>query len=166
MNERGNGGEKFKMDYVDNNYLQHYGVKGMKWGVRRYQNKDGSLTPAGKKRALKEEYKSVGASKQLANRYIGYQTKDTKTVKKVNKVLDRLESRDNDPKYTNKQRAKDYDTAIRGLAQLRDRQKLRILRESAESQHLYDEKIRLEDKSTSNAKRQERINKKNKQDHN
>jgi hypothetical protein len=30
--------------------LYHYGVKGMKWGVRRYQNKDGSLTPAGKKR--------------------------------------------------------------------------------------------------------------------
>lgn len=30
--------------------LYHYGRKGMKWGVRRYQNKDGSLTPAGKKR--------------------------------------------------------------------------------------------------------------------
>ena len=30
--------------------LYHYGTKGMKWGVRRYQNKDGSLTPAGKKR--------------------------------------------------------------------------------------------------------------------
>ena len=30
--------------------LQHHGVKGMKWGVRRYQNSDGSLTPAGKNR--------------------------------------------------------------------------------------------------------------------
>lgn len=35
---------------MENNELQHWGVKGMKWGVRRYQNKDGSLTPAGKKR--------------------------------------------------------------------------------------------------------------------
>lgn len=30
--------------------LYHHGIKGMKWGVRRYQNKDGSLTSAGKKR--------------------------------------------------------------------------------------------------------------------
>ena len=30
--------------------LYHYGVKGMRWGVRRYQNKDGSLTPEGKSR--------------------------------------------------------------------------------------------------------------------
>ena len=30
--------------------LYHYGILGMKWGVRRYQNKDGSLTKAGKKR--------------------------------------------------------------------------------------------------------------------
>lgn len=31
-------------------YLQHHGILGQKWGVRRYQNKDGSLTSAGKKR--------------------------------------------------------------------------------------------------------------------
>lgn len=31
-------------------YLTHHGVKGMKWGVRRYRNEDGTLTEAGKKR--------------------------------------------------------------------------------------------------------------------
>ena len=44
--------------YYYNNELYHHGVKGQRWGVRRYQNKDGSLTLAGKKRALKmqDEY--------------------------------------------------------------------------------------------------------------
>lgn len=31
-------------------YLAHHGVNGQKWGIRRYQNKDGSLTPKGKKK--------------------------------------------------------------------------------------------------------------------
>ena len=42
----------------NNTELQHHGILGMKWGVRRYQNKDGSLTAAGRKRVakMKDEY--------------------------------------------------------------------------------------------------------------
>ena len=42
--------------------LIHYGVLGMKWGVRRYQNKDGSLTSAGKKRYSGDSDSSSGVS--------------------------------------------------------------------------------------------------------
>lgn len=56
--------------------LYHAGVKGMKWGVRRYQNKDGSLTPAGKKRYgdspetgnKKPSYRSTGIKSAMARR--------------------------------------------------------------------------------------------------
>lgn len=46
------------MDYcIVNGELYHHGTKGMKWGIRRYQNKDGSLTPAGIKRYNREVQK-------------------------------------------------------------------------------------------------------------
>ena len=38
-------------NFISTNELYHWGIKGMKWGIRRCQNKDGSLTPAGKKKA-------------------------------------------------------------------------------------------------------------------
>lgn len=42
---------------ISNGELYHWGIKGMKWGVRRYQNSDGSLTPAGRKRLEKADQK-------------------------------------------------------------------------------------------------------------
>lgn len=60
---------------MKNNYLQHYGTRGMKWGVRRYQNKDGSLTAAGKKRYYSDADKA-GYTQE------GYNGRRFKTTKK------------------------------------------------------------------------------------
>ena len=57
------------------NELYHHGVKGQKWGVRRYQNADGSLTYAGKKRALK-----------MQDRYTNF-TENKKNCLKVLSIL-------------------------------------------------------------------------------
>lgn len=65
-----NGREVIKLwVYKSSDTLQHYGVLGMKWGIRRYQNKDGSLTPAGKKKAakLKERYTQLTGKRMRRN---------------------------------------------------------------------------------------------------
>jgi hypothetical protein len=47
-------------------YMYHYGIKGMKWGIRRYQNDDGTLTSVGKKREQWLESKNP-VMKQILN---------------------------------------------------------------------------------------------------
>ena len=36
--------------YVSAHEMHHHGIKGQKWGIRRFQEEDGDLTPAGKER--------------------------------------------------------------------------------------------------------------------
>lgn len=52
---------------MDKTYIKHWGIKGQKWGVRRYQNADGSLTPAGKKRYVEvhEDYEKTHSRKSV-----------------------------------------------------------------------------------------------------
>lgn len=49
---------------MENNELMHYGVIGMKWGVRKYQNKDGTLTEAGKKRYDRDVRENLAKKKE------------------------------------------------------------------------------------------------------
>lgn len=45
-------------------YLEHHGIKGQKWGIRRFQNKDGTRTSAGKRR-YSEDYTKAHSRKSI-----------------------------------------------------------------------------------------------------
>ena len=53
--------------YCADDELQNHGIRGMKWGIRRYQNKDGSLTAAGKKRYEAEMAKVKAETRKARN---------------------------------------------------------------------------------------------------
>lgn len=58
---------------MSNSYLQHWGIKGMKWGIRRFRNRDGSLTSEGKERygvnKVGEEYGVVDKGRETSTVY-------------------------------------------------------------------------------------------------
>ena len=90
------------------NELMHFGIKGQKWGIRRYQNKDGSLTPEGRKKLGLDTYdeehnsdtivkKGTKVSRVVStNRYDEYADPDLGgSEKAVKKYVDDVLSKEN-----------------------------------------------------------------------
>ena len=68
---------------MSSNELAHHGIKGMRWGVRRYQNKDGSLTKAGRKKMAKldKEYSKLTGQNRNRNRNRNAESPNTRLSK-------------------------------------------------------------------------------------
>lgn len=75
--------------YMDSYYFEHHGILGQKWGVRRYQNEDGTLTEAGKKRLVtygKRQEKYTRKQEKMAPKVERANEKALKAKAKVEKA--------------------------------------------------------------------------------
>lgn len=130
--------------------LYHHGIKGMRWGVRRYQNKDGSLTDKGKKRYgdvdFKKETSEVAAAK--ANRKVAR--------KAFNKAYNRYNL------VPTKQNSDAYDKALNDLNKARTEYKGTKFRlnTSKEMARLNQKSIDLSNKSKHRQRLEEQYQKK------
>lgn len=107
---------------MEYNELYHHGIKGMRWGVRRYQNKDGSLTKAGQKRySTDSEYKKEidaqrreKALKSTSAEEI-YKNRDVLTTAEINERIGRINAEQNLANISARNKKSGYDYVDKAL---------------------------------------------------
>ncbi len=106
-------------------YLMHHGIKGQKWGVRRYQNEDGSLTDDGRKHyGLKDSYGRSSRSRgrkaldilDATSQYGKERRKNSVSKKEAKKFYDQMQKEMSDVKMKDIRKAQNRDDAKRTIA--------------------------------------------------
>lgn len=106
---------------MDNNELMHHGIVGMKWGVRRYQNRDGTLTARGKKRYEKEMAKLKEKEQVLKNRE-KTQAKFDKLASKKAKLDEKERELDEREGKTQKKAAPTAKSGPKSISEMTDKE--------------------------------------------
>lgn len=98
---------------VRSDYLAHHGIKGQRWGIRRFQNQDGSFTPAGRRRYGVDE--SGNMSKRGLKKY-----QDDKDIDRYRKLYNKEHKSQKDlefiRQYNGKASLKSFGGALKGAA--------------------------------------------------
>ena len=86
--------DRQKSQLIKNNVLGHSGIKGQKWGIRRYQNEDGSLTEEGKKRYGKTEE----GKKRYGKTEVNFDKKEKQNTSNKKNKQEKIEKREDESK--------------------------------------------------------------------
>ena len=109
-------------------YLTHHGIKGQKWGVRRFENEDGSLTPAGKARYADYDGPLSRKKRKVVR---DLRTKERKALQAATKAGDKADRADEKGRW---RRAVKYDRQAKKYDAEADRydKKIQTIRRRAE----------------------------------
>lgn len=100
---------------INNDELYHHGIKGQKWGVRRFQNPDGTLTSAGQKRYVKRQNRADRFSRGMDKYIIRSEKSDTKILSKREQNRAKLEGKFNKKLAKSEADVHSYDSIRDGL---------------------------------------------------
>lgn len=93
--------------YIPENELSHHGILGQKWGVRRFQNEDGTLTARGKKRLERKDNRWI--KKNATKIHNKAYKKSQREMRKVTKKLDRKYSIRSDSERNGRRYMNEYN---------------------------------------------------------
>lgn len=131
-----------------NNFLEHHGIKGQKWGIRRYQFPDGSLTPEGRERygynyetgEYNKKLYMEDQDRQKAKEYSKIESEQRKKEKAQEKKEKAQEKKEKRAEQEAKRTEKENKKAAKKVEELRRQNALKML--DADGKPLTNKKLR------------------------
>lgn len=122
------------MDYLKIRELYHSGVKGMKWGIRRFQNEDGTLTAEGKQRYEQNSNNTLSPyGQKLLKRDIGLEKYRNKLLSPRDKKIAKLEAKQKE----NSQALNDKIKKAKNEGNTEQANKLQMKKSISDAKHQY-----------------------------